>query len=50
MAISFGFFTDPALTTPIVSRPQWVQALTGPTPADKVVYFGSPLALSLIHI
>ncbi len=44
MALSFGFYLDPALTTRIISRPQFVQALTAPTPSDKVIYFGSPLA------
>lgn len=42
MAITFGFFTDPALTTPLVARLQFVQAVSSPTPADKVLYFGSP--------
>lgn len=44
MALTFGFFLDAALTTPIASAPQFVQAVTSPTPADKVVYFGSPTA------
>jgi len=41
MATTFGFFTDPALTTPLVSRLQFVQAVTSPSPADNAVYFGS---------
>lgn len=44
MATSFGFFLDPACTTPIVSSVQFVQAVAGPSPQDRVVYFGSPLA------
>ena len=42
MATSFGFFLDPACTTPIVSAVQFIQASSSPVPADRVVYFGSP--------
>ena len=44
MALSFGFFSDPALTTPISVRLQFVQDASAPVAADKVVYFGSRLA------
>jgi hypothetical protein len=44
MAVSFGFFSDPALTTQISARLQFVQASSSPSPEDKVVYFGSPVA------
>lgn len=43
MPTSFGFFLDPACTTPIVSSVQFVQAVSSPVPDDRVVYFGSPL-------
>jgi hypothetical protein len=41
MALTFGFFLDPALTTPVTSPLQFVQSKTSPVAADKVVYFGS---------
>lgn len=41
MATSFGFFTDPALTTRLLSRLQFVQAVSSPAAADNVLYFGS---------
>ncbi|WP_150428879.1 hypothetical protein [Dechloromonas sp. CZR5] len=44
METSFGFFLDPACTTPIVSSVQFVQAISNPSPDKRVVYFGSPLA------
>lgn len=44
MTTSFGFFLDPACTTPIVSSVQFVQAVSNPSPADRVIYFGSPIA------
>ena len=44
MALSFGFFSDPALTTPISARLQLIQDASAPVAADKVVYFGSRLA------
>jgi len=43
MALSFGFYADPALTTRLVHRLAFVQDHLYPTPADKVIYFGSPL-------
>lgn len=43
MAITYGFFLDPALTTPIVSRLQFVHGVTGPAAVDKRIYFGSPI-------
>ena len=42
MAITYGFFSDAALTTLITSPLQFVQADASPTPADRIVYFGSP--------
>jgi hypothetical protein len=44
MALTFGFFSDPALTTPISARLQFVQDAIAPQPLDKVVYFGSRLS------
>lgn len=44
MAITFGFFSDAALTTPVVARIPFVQADSSPAAVDKVVYFGSPQA------
>lgn len=44
MSTSFGFFLDPACTTPIVSSVQFVQAVASPSPDDRIVYFGSPLS------
>lgn len=44
MAVSFGFFSDPALTTPLLSRLQFLQAVSSPSPQDNMVYFGSPLS------
>lgn len=38
---SFGFFADAALTTPIVSAVQFIQAISSPVAVDKKVYFGS---------
>lgn len=40
--MAFGFYLDPAGTTPIVSPPQFVQAVSSPVAADKVIYFGTP--------
>lgn len=42
--LTFGFYLDPALTTPVAARPQFVQAASSPVAEDKVVYFGSPNA------
>ena len=42
MAFSFGFYLDPALTTPVSQRLAFVQANTAPVASDKVVWFGSP--------
>lgn len=44
MALTFGFFSDPALTTPINARLQFIQDAISPQPADKVIYFGSRLS------
>lgn len=44
MAITFGFFLDPALTTPVVSSLQFVQSVDAPVAADKTIYFGSTTA------
>lgn len=41
MATTFGFYSDPACLTPIASSLAFVQADAAPTPADRVVYFGS---------
>jgi len=43
MALSFGFYADPALTTRLGSRLAFVQDHLAPAAADKVIYFGSPL-------
>lgn len=42
MAFTFGFYLDPALTTPVNQRLSFVQADAAPVPAEKVVWFGSP--------
>lgn len=44
MALTFDFYADAGLTTPIVSLVQFLQAAASPVAADKVVYFGSPTA------
>ena len=44
MALSFGFYSDAALTTPVASRLQFVQAVADPAAVDRVIWFGSPLA------
>lgn len=44
MAISWGFFADPALTTPVLGSLSFVQNVAAPTAQDAVVYFGSPIA------
>lgn len=45
MAVSFGFFADPGLVTPISSPAQLAQApLSATGPADKAVYVGSAVA------
>ena len=44
MAYTFGFFSDPALTTRISQRLAFVQADAMPVPDDKIVWFGSPNA------
>lgn len=41
MAFSFAFFSDPALTTHLPLPLVFVQAASAPTPADKVIWFGS---------
>jgi hypothetical protein len=41
MALSFGFFSDSALTTPVLARLPFVQAVSTPTAVDRVIYFGS---------
>ena len=43
MAISFAFYTDPALTTPVNAALPFVQSTT-PTAVDRVLWFGSRLA------
>lgn len=42
MAFSFGFYLDPALTTPATQRLAFVQADSAPVASDKVIWFGSP--------
>lgn len=44
MALTFGFYSDPALTTPVDARLPFVQTISAPTAVDAMVYFGSPLA------
>lgn len=41
MALSFKFFADPALTTPLLGSLAFVQESAGPVAADCVLYFGS---------
>lgn len=40
MGMTFGFYTDPALTTPVDAALPFVQGTT-PSPADRVLWFGS---------
>lgn len=40
MAITFGFYTDAALTTPVTAALPFVQTLT-PSAVDRVLWFGS---------
>lgn len=42
MALSFGFFSDPALTTPFAGRLSFFQDAQAPVGDDKVIYLGSP--------
>lgn len=44
MALSFGFYSDAALTTPVTARLPFVQPVASPVAVDRLVYFGSPLA------
>lgn len=44
MALSFGFFSDAALTTPIMARLPFVQTVADPVGVDRVIHFGSPRA------
>lgn len=44
MALSFGFYSDAALTTPVLARLPFVQPVASPVAIDRLVYFGSPLA------
>jgi len=41
MATTFGFYSDPACLTPIASPLAFIQADASPTPADRVVFYGS---------
>lgn len=43
MALSFGFYSDAGLTTPVAARLRFVQAVSGPVAVDRVIWFGSPL-------
>ena len=43
MALSFGFYSDAALTTPVASRLRFVQPVADPVAVDRVIWFGSPL-------
>ena len=43
MALTFGFYSDAALTTPLAARLPFVQAVSTPVAVDRVIYFGSPL-------
>lgn len=47
MDITFGFYTDSALTTPLSSSLLFVQDVDSPVAQDKVIYFGSPVANSV---
>lgn len=44
MSLSFGFFSDSALTTAISSPLQFIQAISSPTAEDNTIYFGSATA------
>lgn len=44
MALSFGFYSDPALTTPVASRLTFAQAVADPVAVDRAIWFGSPLS------
>lgn len=44
MALSFGFFIDPALTTRLTSSLQFIQDKVSPAAENKVIYFGSSRA------
>ena len=44
MSLSFGFFSDAALTTPITTPLQFLQAISSPVAEDKTIYFGSAVA------
>lgn len=48
MAISFGFYTDAALTTPLSASLLFVQDVDAPAAQDKVIYFGSPAVGKII--
>lgn len=39
--LTFDFYLDPALTTPVEAALQFVQDDAGPAAVDKVVWFGS---------
>lgn len=41
MAITFQFYSDPALTTPIRASLMFSQAVASPDPVDMLIYFGS---------
>ena len=44
MALSFAFFSDAALTTPVAARLPFVQAVADPVAVDRVIHFGSRLS------
>lgn len=44
MALSFAFYSDAALTTPVAARLPFVQAVVDPVAVDRVLHFGSPRA------
>lgn len=50
MAFSFGFFADPALTTPVDFRVAIRQALGSATPGDICLWFGSPVVGSVCEL
>jgi hypothetical protein len=42
MALTFGFYADPGLTTPVRATLAAAQSKSAPTPVDLCIWFGSP--------
>lgn len=47
MALTFGFYTDPGLTTPVRASLFVPQSKTSPAPVDLCIWFGSPALAKL---